>query len=564
VLTKYEIYTTKNPITVIIFALLKNKFHMQEHGLKHPTASLSDVGIYASTVHWNLAPEKLTEMTVALGQGTITDMGALAVNTGKFTGRSPKDKFTVKDAITEHTVDWGDINVPISPEHFDILLKDITSYLSGKELWVRDAYVCADPAYRLNIRVVNEYPWANLFCYNLFLRPTEEEVLTQTPDWHIIQAPGFEANPEVHGTRQGNFTVVNFTKKMILIGGSAYTGEMKKGIFGVLNFILPHDKGVLSMHCSANEGADGDVALFFGLSGTGKTTLSADVNRKLIGDDEHGWADGSVFNFEGGCYAKCIDLTEEKEPQIYAAIKPNALVENTKYYEGTNKVDFSDCSITENTRVAYPINHIPNAKIPSIGGNPKNIFFLTCDAYGILPPISKLNKGQAMYSFISGYTAKVAGTEVGVTEPQATFSACFGRAFLPLHPTKYAELLGKKLEQHPEVNVWLVNTGWSGGPFGVGSRMKLSYTRAMITAAMKGELVHVEYEKHPIFGFDMPTQCPGVPAELLIPQNTWSDKEEYLKKAYELANMFVKNFEKYASVANEEILAAAPLVQATV
>jgi phosphoenolpyruvate carboxykinase (ATP) len=531
---------------------------MQEQGLKNPSANLADLGINPSVVNWNLAPEELTKQTVALGQGTITDMGALAVNTGKFTGRSPKDKFTVKDAITENSVDWSDINIALSPEHFDAIYNDMTAYLEGKELWVRDAYACADPKHRLNIRVVNETPWANLFCYDLFLRPTEADVLSQTPEWIILQAPGFMADTDKHGTRQANFTVVNFTKKMILIGGSAYTGEMKKGIFGVLNYVLPHQKGVLSMHCSANEGKDGDVALFFGLSGTGKTTLSADPNRQLIGDDEHGWDAGSVFNFEGGCYAKCIDLTEEKEPQIYAAIKPNALVENTTYLDGTNTVNFADGSITENTRVAYPINHIDNAKEPSIGGDPKNIFFLTCDAYGILPPISKLSKGQAMYSFISGYTAKVAGTEVGVTEPQATFSACFGRAFLPLHPTKYAELLGKKLEQHPDVNVWLVNTGWSGGPYGIGNRMKLSYTRAMITAAMNGELNDVAYEAHPVFGFHMPTTCPNVPNDILIPANTWTDKDEYMKKAFDLAGMFVKNFEKYASQANEEILAAAP------
>ena len=531
---------------------------MQEQGLKNPSANLADLGINPSVVNWNLAPEELTKQTVALGQGTITDMGALAVNTGKFTGRSPKDKFTVKDAVTENSVDWSDINIALSPEHFDAIYNDMTAYLNGKELWVRDAYACADPKHRLNIRVVNETPWANLFCYDLFLRPTDAEITSQTPEWIILQAPGFLADTEKHGTRQANFTVVNFTKKMILIGGSAYTGEMKKGIFGVLNYVLPHQKGVLSMHCSANEGKDGDVALFFGLSGTGKTTLSADPNRKLIGDDEHGWDAGSVFNFEGGCYAKCIDLTEEKEPQIYAAIKPNALVENTTYLDGTNTVNFADGSITENTRVAYPITHIDNAKEPSIGGDPKNIFFLTCDAYGILPPISKLSKGQAMYSFISGYTAKVAGTEVGVTEPQATFSACFGRAFLPLHPTKYAELLGKKLEQHPDVNVWLVNTGWSGGPYGIGNRMKLSYTRAMITAAMNGELNDVAYEAHPVFGFHMPTTCPNVPEEILIPANTWKDKDDYMKKAYELAAMFVKNFEKYASQANEEILAAAP------
>jgi phosphoenolpyruvate carboxykinase (ATP) len=557
-LRKYDEY----PIKIYIVGLhLQPKIKMmQENGTKNPNAQVSSLGFTPSTIHWNLSPAELSDQTVKLGQGTITDMGALAVNTGKFTGRSPKDKFTVKDATTENSVDWSDINIAISPEHFELIYNDLTKHLEGKEMWARDAYACADPKHRLNIRVYNETPWANLFCYDLFLRPSEDELMTQTPDWTILQAPSFHADPTVHGTRQGNFTIVNFSKKIILIGGSAYTGEMKKGIFGVLNYILPHEKGVISMHCSANEGKDGDVALFFGLSGTGKTTLSADPNRQLIGDDEHGWDAGSVFNFEGGCYAKCIDLTEEKEPQIYAAIKPNALVENTTYLEGTQTVNFADGSITENTRVAYPIFHINNAKEPSVGGNPKNIFFLTCDAYGILPPISRLDKGQAMYSFISGYTAKVAGTEVGVTEPQATFSACFGRAFLPLHPTKYAELLGKKLDENPDVKVWLVNTGWSGGPYGIGQRMKLSYTRAMITAAMNGTLNDVSYEKHPVFGFEMPTSCPNVPSELLIPVNTWENKEDYLKKSYDLAAMFVKNFEKYASQANDEILAAAPKV----
>jgi phosphoenolpyruvate carboxykinase (ATP) len=353
---------------------------------------------------------------------------------------------------------------------------------------------------------------------------------------------------------------VNFTRKVILIGGSAYTGEMKKGIFGVLNFVLPHNHKVLSMHCSANEGKDGDVALFFGLSGTGKTTLSADPDRALIGDDEHGWSENSVFNFEGGCYAKCIDLSAEKEPQIYAAIKPGALLENTRFYEGTNTVDYTNASVTENTRAAYPIDFISNCKVPSYGGQPKNIFFLTCDAFGILPPISKLTRAQAMYHFISGYTAKVAGTEVGVTEPQTTFSACFGRVFLPLHPTRYAELLGKKLEADPNVNVWLINTGWSGGAYGTGSRMKLSYTRAMITAAMTGQLDNVSYEAHPVFGVLMPTTAPNVPSEILIPRNTWADKEAYDKKANELAQLFVKNFAKYADQANDEIRSAAPKV----
>lgn len=533
---------------------------MQEFGKKNPSANLSSIGLNVAVAHWNLSPEELTQKTIELGQGELNDTGALCVSTGKFTGRSPKDKFTVKDAITEHSVDWGDVNIPFAPDAFDKLYDKVTAYLGGKEVWVRDAYACADPKYRLNIRVINETPWANLFCNDLFLRPTAQEIETQTPDWHIIQAPSFQADPAVDGTRQANFTIVNFTRKVILIGGSAYTGEMKKGIFGVLNFVLPHDHKVLSMHCSANEGKNGDVALFFGLSGTGKTTLSADPNRALIGDDEHGWANGSVFNFEGGCYAKCIDLSAEKEPQIFNAIKPNALLENIKFHADTKTVDYADGSITENTRAAYPIYHIENAKEPSYGGDPKNIFFLTCDAFGILPPISKLTKGQAMYHFISGYTAKVAGTEVGVTEPQTTFSACFGRVFLPLHPTKYAELLGKKLEEHSDVNVWLINTGWSGGAYGTGSRMSLKYTRAMITAAMNGELNNVEYKAHPTFGVLVPQSVPNVPAEILNPRDTWADKEAYDKKANELAQLFVKNFDKYASQANEEILAAAPKV----
>ncbi len=531
---------------------------MQESGTPNHQGSLEAIGIQAQKTHWNLSPEALVQKTLELGQGTLNNSGALCVKTGKFTGRSPKDKFTVKDAITEKSVDWGDVNIPFESAAFDKLYDKVTAYLSTKELWVRDAYAGADPKYRLNVRVVNEDPWSNLFCNNLFLRPTAEELQTQQHDWLILQAPGFLADPATDGTRQGNFTIVNFTRKVILIGGSAYTGEMKKGIFGVLNFVLPHDHKVLSMHCSANEGHGGDVALFFGLSGTGKTTLSADPDRALIGDDEHGWADGSVFNFEGGCYAKVIDLSKEKEPQIWEAIKPGAILENIVFEGDTNVVDFKSTKVTENTRAAYPIDFIPNAKEPSYGGDPKNIFFLTADAFGILPPISKLTKAQAMYQFMSGYTAKVAGTEVGVTEPQPTFSACFGRVFLPLHPAKYAELLGKKLEEHPDVKVWLINTGWSGGAYGVGQRMSLKYTRAMITAAMQGKLDDVEYVPHSVFGFLKPQSVPGVPSEVLNPRETWADKDEYDRKATHLANLFVKNFEKYAEGTSEEIKSAAP------
>ncbi len=535
---------------------------MNNFGLKNPEANLADLQLNVKIAHWNLTPEVLTERTVELGQGQLADSGALLVSTGKFTGRSPKDKFTVKDSITENSVDWNEINIPFEPAHFDALLADMQKHFEDKEVFVRDAYACAAEAHKLTIRVVNETPWANLFCNDLFLRPTTEEIETFSPEWHIIQAPSFMADPAKHGTRQTNFTVVNFTKKMILIGGSGYTGEMKKGIFGVLNYILPHEKQVLSMHCSANEGENGDVALFFGLSGTGKTTLSADPKRKLIGDDEHGWDGDSVFNFEGGCYAKCIGLTQEKEPQIFNAISPGALLENCKFFPNTNTINFDDSSITENTRVAYPIDHIQDAKHPSKGEQPQNIFFLTADAYGILPPISKLTSGQAMYHFISGYTAKVAGTEVGVTEPQATFSACFGKAFLPLHPTKYAELLGKKLKDNPNIKVWLINTGWSGGSYGVGSRMKLSFTRAMITAAMQGKLNDVDYARNEAFGLMYPTSCPEVPSDVLNPRSTWADPEAYDKQASKLAKMFIDNFKNYEDAANDEIKAAAPMVLA--
>ena len=529
-----------------------------EFGLKSAKATVADLGLAnVAAAYWNLTPAQLVEEAISRGEGTLVDSGALAADTGEFTGRSPKDRFIVCDDVTENAVWWGDVNIKFDSDKFDLLYHRVCAYLSGKEVFVRDSYACADPAYRTNIRVVTEQAYHNIFANNLFLRPTKEEILNFDPEWTIINAPGFKADPKIDGTRQHNFAILNFTKKIILIGGTGYTGEIKKGIFGVLNFVLPHNKNVLSMHCSANIGKDGDTAIFFGLSGTGKTTLSADPNRGLIGDDEHGWADNSVFNLEGGCYAKCVDLSKEKEPEIWDAIKFGALLENIVCYDGTSTVDFTNISKTENTRVAYPINHIQNAVEPSIAGIPKNIFFLTCDAYGVLPPISKLDAGQTMYHFISGYTAKVAGTEAGVTEPQTTFSACFGKVFLPLHPAKYAEMLGKKMKEN-KVNVWLVNTGWSGGAYGVGSRMKLSYTRAMITAALNGELDAIQYEKHPVFGLEMPTTCPNIPVEILNPRNTWSDKALYDTKANDLAGKFVKNFEQYVEGASAEILAAAP------
>jgi len=525
-----------------------------------PEKQLRDLGLSLNhKINYQLSPSELSHQTISRGEGVLNDSGALIIRTGEFTGRSPKDKFIVKDEITANTVNWNDFNIPVEEKFFDQMYLKLISHLDKNECWVRDCYACADPKYRLNIRVINENPWSNLFAYNMFLRPAAEELDQFKPEWHIIQAPSFKADPSTDGTRQHNFAMVSFKKKMILIGGTGYTGEMKKGIFTILNYILPHDKKVLSMHCSANMGKDGDTAIFFGLSGTGKTTLSADSGRLLIGDDEHGWTEDSVFNFEGGCYAKTIDLTEEKEPEIFRAIRPGALVENTVFFPGTNQIDFGSKDITENTRVSYPLSYISNALEPSIGKTPKNIFFLTADAYGILPPISKLTPGQAMYQFISGYTAKVAGTEAGVTEPKSTFSACFGAPFLPLHPGQYAEMLGEKMKAE-HVHVWMVNTGWTAGPYGVGHRMKLSYTRAMITAALEGKLDHVEYEQHPVFGMMMPKECPNVPAEILNPRNTWQDKDQYDIKARDLAQQFIKNFEKYASGVNEETLAAAPKI----
>jgi phosphoenolpyruvate carboxykinase (ATP) len=523
------------------------------------TENLVKLGLKnTDSIHYQSTPEELVRDTLRIGEGILTDTGALAINTGEFTGRSPLDKFTVKDETTKDSVHWNNFNIPIEDKYFHIIQRRILEYLDKQpELWVRDCYACADPKYRLNIRVITEKPWTNLFAYNMFLRPEEEELDEFNPEWHVISAPGLRLDPVECGTRQHNAAVVSFKHRTILIAGTGYTGETKKGIFTILNYLLPHENNVLSMHCSANIGEEGDTAVFFGLSGTGKTTLSADPKRKLIGDDEHGWTNEGVFNFEGGCYAKLINLSEEKEPEIFNAIRPGAIVENAGFFPGTNKINFDDASITENTRVSYPLDFISNAQEPSVGGIPRNIFFLTCDAYGVLPPIAKLSKGQAMYQFISGYTAKVAGTEAGVTEPKPTFSACFGAPFLPLHPGKYAEMLGKKMEEH-HVNVWLINTGWTSGPYGEGHRMKLSYTRAMITAALEGRLDDVETVADPVFGMEVPKAVPGVPTELLTPRNTWNDKAAFDEKAKFLAGLFVKNFEKYASGVSKEILNAGP------
>ena len=522
--------------------------------------SLKNLGINNATIRYQLTSSELHDETIQKGQGEISSLGAIAVNTGEFTGRSPLDRFIVKDAITENEVWWSNINIPFSPENFDKLYDKVVSYLSEKELFVRDCFACADENYKLSIRVVNEYPWSNMFAYNMFLRPSENELENFSPEWTVINAPGFSANANEDGTRQHNFAILNFSRKIALIGGTGYTGEIKKGIFSALNFILPVYKNTLPMHCSANVGKEGDTAIFFGLSGTGKTTLSTDPNRSLIGDDEHGWtSENTIFNFEGGCYAKVINLSQENEPEIYAAIKKGALLENV-VLKPNGDVDFSDTSITENTRVSYPLYHIENIQNPSIGKNPKNIFFLTADAFGVLPPISKLTPEQAMYYFISGYTAKVAGTEVGVVEPQATFSACFGAAFIPLHPTRYAEMLSQKMKE-AGVNVWLVNTGWSGGKYGVGKRMPLKYTRAMITAVLNGSLGDYTYENyhiHSVFGVAQPRTCPGVPTELLSPRTTWNNDQAYYETAFTLSNAFRKNFKQYEEYANEEIRRGGP------
>jgi phosphoenolpyruvate carboxykinase (ATP) len=528
------------------------------------TQNLVKLGLRTShTIHYQLNADELVADTLRMGEGVLSNTGALVIKTGEFTGRCPKDKFIVKDETTSDTVNWNEFNLPLTTNHFDTIFSKITDYLNKRpEIWVRDAYACADERFRLNIRVINEKPWNNLFAYNMFIRPGEEELDNFEPEWHILSAPGLRLNPQECGVRQHNAAVISFKHKIILIAGTGYTGEIKKGIFTVLNYILPQLKSVLSMHCSANMGETGDTALFFGLSGTGKTTLSADPDRMLIGDDEHGWADNNIFNFEGGCYAKIIDLSEDKEPEIYQAIRSGALVENTAFIPGTNKIDFANKAITENTRVSYPLHFISNAAEPSIGEIPNNIFFLTCDAYGVLPPVSRLSPAQAMYQFISGYTAKVAGTETGITDPKSTFSACFGAPFLPLHPARYATMLGDKLRKH-QVKVWLINTGWTGGPYGIGNRVKLSYTRAMITAALEGQLENVGYEKDEVFGFKIPLACPNVPASLLNPRNTWSDKKAYDQKAEFLAKQFIKNFEQYAKGVSSEILDAAPRVQFT-
>ncbi len=519
--------------------------------------NLADHGISHSHTYFNLTPEELYAEALSRGEAKLAANEALVVSTGKFTGRSPKDKFIVENPESKGNVWWGTTNKPISAENFERLYQKMVAAMSEKELFVADLYAGAEKKYQLPLRVINEYAWHNLFCHNLFIRPTQAELAEHRPQFTVIDLPSVKADPKTDGTNSETFILLNLERGLLLIGGTEYAGEIKKSIFTTLNYLLPL-QGVMSMHCSANIGAKGDVAIFFGLSGTGKTTLSADPTRRLIGDDEHGWSKNGVFNFEGGCYAKCIKLSKEAEPQIWNAIKRGTLLENV-VIDDHGTPDYNNVSKTENTRAAYPLNYIENSVEPSVGGHPKNIIFLTADAFGVLPPISKLTKEQAMYHFISGYTAKVAGTERGVTEPEPNFSTCFGAPFMVHHPNVYADLLGKKIEEH-NVRCWLVNTGWTGGPYGIGKRMHLPYTRAMVDSALAGELDNVKTVKDPIFGVEIPQQVPGVPDEVLNPRNTWSDKSAYDKQAADLARRFVENFKKYEEGTSQAIKNAGPKV----
>lgn len=519
---------------------------------------LGSIGIHCNRIYRNLPPAELTAQTVEAGEGVIVDSGALLIKTGKFTGRSPKDRYIVKDQATATTVDWNDINQPISTAQYCLLRQVVTDHLSKQDqLYVQDAKAGADSTYGLNVRLVAEKPWSAQFASNMFLRLAEAELQDFDPQWTVLCAPTCTVDPSEYDVLSENFVIVSFEEKTVLIAGSGYTGEIKKSIFSILNYLLPTQYGVLPMHCSANVGKDGDTAIFFGLSGTGKTTLSTDPDRRLVGDDEHGWSDQGVFNFEGGCYAKCIGLDPGKEPEIFGAIRPGAILENMTLVEGTASPNFEDDSITQNTRVSYPIHHIDNIQPGSKAGQPKHVFFLTCDAFGVLPPVSRLTKDQAMYHFISGYTAKVAGTETDVTEPTATFSACFGAPFMPLHPGQYAEMLGKKMEENA-THIWLINTGWIGGSSPEGERISLKHTRAIIKAILTDELIDVSYKTLDGFELRYPTTCPGVPVDILDPRNAWADKTAYDNKAQHLAELFMANFEKYAEGVTKEVLNAAP------
>jgi phosphoenolpyruvate carboxykinase (ATP) len=507
-------------------------------------------------VYRNLAIPILVEHSIARTEAILSANGALCVKTGKYTGRSPHDKYMVDEAESRDEIHWSQMNVPIPEFNFDRLCRRVRSYVQGRDLYIFDGYVGADSKYQYGVRVITERASQSLFAQQLFIRPTPEQLKTHHADFTVIAVPGLHADPEDDGINSEAFIVLNLSKKIVIIGGSKYAGEIKKSVFSLMNYFMTK-ADVLPMHCAANMDADGNTALFFGLSGTGKTTLSADPQRYLIGDDEHGWSDHGVFNFEGGCYAKTIKLRREQEPQILEAIRFGALMENVVLDHDTRVPDFDDSSLTENTRVAYPIEYIPNAVIPGVGRHPKTIIFLTADAFGVLPPIAKLTALQAMYHFISGYTSKVAGTERGIKHPEATFSAGFGKCFLPLAASVYAKLLGKRLQEHPETKVYLVNTGWSGGPYGVGERVAIAHTRAMVSAAVNGDLDAVKFNPHPIFKILIPETIPGVPDEILDPIKTWKDPQEYEKQAKQLAQLFVENFQKFEGVP-ENVLEAQP------
>jgi len=513
-------------------------------------------GIRTDRVRWNLSTAALYEEAVRRHEGVIAAEGPLSCRTGQHTGRSPNDKFIVREPSSEREIAWGKVNRPMEPAHFDALHRDLLASLTDRELFVQDVYAGADPAYRLPVRIVSEFAWHSLFCRHMFI---DDPAAAQeaAPQFTIVDTPSFKADPKRHGTNSDVVIAVHFAKKLVLIGGSSYAGEMKKSVFSILNYLLPL-RNVLSMHCSANVGAAGDSALFFGLSGTGKTTLSSDPQRMLIGDDEHGWSDRGIFNFEGGCYAKTIRLSAEAEPQIFATTRRfGTVLENVVVDPETRELNLDDDRYTENTRAAYPISFIDNAVPSGQAGHPKNIVMLTADAFGVLPPISRLSSDAAMYHFLSGYTAKVAGTEKGVTEPKATFSTCFGAPFLPLEPSRYARMLGEKIARHG-ARVWLVNTGWTGGAYGAGKRMKIAYTRAMIGAALSGALDHVAYEKDPVFNLEIPASCPGVPSEVLRPRNTWANGADYDAQAAKLARMFVDNFKTFEGGVTAGVLAAGP------
>ncbi|HEX8219270.1 MAG TPA: phosphoenolpyruvate carboxykinase [Chloroflexia bacterium] len=518
-----------------------------------------DLGIEIDPTRHNLNAAQLVEEAIRNNEGSLAAEGPLVVSTGQYTGRSPKDKFVVQEPSSQDNIAWGPVNQPLSLEKFDALRERLTAYVSdkGMKLYVQDVYVGADPNYRLKVRIYTQFAWSNLFVRNLFIRPTEAERVGFEPDFTVVDVPSFHANPAEEGTRTETFIALNLAQRLVLIGGTEYGGEIKKSMFTVMNYVLPVN-GVLSMHCSANIGRNGDTALFFGLSGTGKTTLSADPNRTLIGDDEHGWSDTGVFNFEGGCYAKVIKLSQKAEPDIWAAShRFGTLLENVVMHPDTRELNLESAEKTENTRSAYPIHFIPNASPTGTGAHPKNIMMLTADAFGVMPPIARLTPEQAMYYFLSGYTAKLAGTERGVTEPEPNFSACFGSPFLPLPPMTYARLLGEKIRQHG-ADVWLVNTGWSGGAYGKGKRMSIAHTRAMVSAALDGSLAQVPTVADPIFGLQVPTSCPGVPSEVLVPRNTWQDKDAYDQAARNLAQRFKDNFNKFAEQVTDEVRNAGP------